>query len=93
MGETGPYYIHNFPTHSARADRISQILNSKEKFEVTDFKEAQLDLKDLRAEAVLSDLLPLIEESNAPKVTRMMRYANCVYVETWKGGELISHTL
>ena len=70
MGETGPYYIHNFPTHSARADRISQILNSKEKFEVADFKEAQLDLKDLRAEAVLSDLLPLIEESNEPKVKK-----------------------
>ena len=70
MGETGPYYIHNFPTHSARADRINQILNSKEKFEVTDFKEAQLDLKDLRAEAVLSDLLPLIAESNEPRVKK-----------------------
>ena len=58
------------PTHSARADRISQILNSKEKFEVADFKEAQLDLKDLRAEAVLSDLLPLIEESNEPRVKK-----------------------
>ena len=34
MGETGEFYIHNFPTHNARADRIRELLSKKKKFSV-----------------------------------------------------------
>ena len=64
MGETGPYYVHTFPANSARADRIVQILEDGDTFDVEDFKEAQLDLLDLRAAEVLPDLLNVLSESD-----------------------------
>ncbi len=68
MGETGPYYVHNFPTHSARADRITEILEAGSTFTVDDFKNAQLDLTDLRARVLLPDLLDILEESTDANV-------------------------
>jgi penicillin amidase len=66
MGESGPFYIHNFPAQSARADRIRQILTSKEKFSAADFRKAQLDLLDLQAARVVPGLVGLLQESNEP---------------------------
>ena len=68
MGELGPYYIHNFPISSARADRINELLTSKSKFSVTDFTAMQLDLKDLRALELVPQLIGQIEGSDAPEL-------------------------
>jgi penicillin amidase len=64
MGESGDFYIHNFPTNSARADRITELLGQKSKFTVDDFCQMQLDLTDLRAKAVLPDLLAVLRSSD-----------------------------
>jgi penicillin amidase len=64
MGDEGDFYIHNFPTHSARADRISELLNQKKKFSVEDFCEMQLDLHDLRSIEILPDLIKVLKESD-----------------------------
>jgi len=63
MEDSGDFFIHNFPAHSARADRIRALLNTKRKFSVEDFCEMQLDLDDTRAVAVLEQLLPVLEQS------------------------------
>ena len=49
MGETGDFYIHNFPIHSARADRIEALLAQKQQHSVDDFCQMQLDLLDKSA--------------------------------------------
>ena len=63
MGEKGEFYIHNFPTHSARADRITELLQEKEKFSIEDFCQMQLDLLDKRAQKIIPDLLKVLEQS------------------------------
>ncbi|MEM8768579.1 MAG: penicillin acylase family protein, partial [Pseudomonadota bacterium] len=73
MGERGPYPIHNFPTHSARADRIQEILEVGGPFTVADFQQAQLDLTDLRARVLLPDLIAVLEESDDPDVALAVR--------------------
>ena len=45
MGEDGEFYIHNFPTHNSRAERIRELLSQNKKFDVDNFCEMQLDLK------------------------------------------------
>lgn len=64
MEETGDFYIHNFPAHSARADRIRAMLDSKQKFSVEDFCAMQLDLLDTRAVNLLEQLLPVLGQSS-----------------------------
>ena len=64
MGTTGPFPIHTFPTFSARADRIRQMLEAGERYTVDDFKQMQLDQLDLRAGDVLAELLPVLERSD-----------------------------
>ncbi|MDA1075386.1 MAG: penicillin acylase family protein [Proteobacteria bacterium] len=66
MQDRGRYPIHNFPASSARADRIREILTSSSSFTVDDFKRAQLDHLDLRARALLPDLLQVLAESSDP---------------------------
>ena len=78
MGETGEFYIHNFPTHSARADRIRELLGQKPKFNVADFCQMQLDLTDLRARQVLPDLLSVLRASAEPDVQLAVQV-----LETW----------
>jgi len=68
MGERGPYYIHNFPVSSARADRIDELLRAKGSFTVADFTAMQLDLKDLRALELMPQLLQQLEDSDAPEL-------------------------
>jgi len=63
MGEEGEFYIHNFPTHNSRADRIKQLLTEKNKFNVEDFCSMQLDLYDLRAKSVIPHLLEALKDS------------------------------
>lgn len=68
MGEKGDFYIHNFPSHNARANRISELLNQKKKFSVEDFCFMQLDLLDLRAQEVLPELIKIMQESEDTEV-------------------------
>ncbi len=68
MGDAGDFYIHNFPVHSARADRIRESLEQKAKFSVTDFCQMQLDLTDLRAAQLLPELLGVLRTSHEPDV-------------------------
>ena len=80
LGETGPYPIHNFPTHSARADRIREILESGSIFTVADFQRAQLDLTDLRARALIPDLVAVLAEcddSDVAMAARLLEDWNC----------------
>ena len=69
MGEDGPFYIHNFPTHSSRADRVREILETGENFTVAAFKQAQLDILDLRARRILPELLRVLEKSDDERVS------------------------
>ena len=64
MEDRGNFYVHNFPTHGARADRIRQRLGEQQKFSVDDFCDMQLDLTDLRAREVLPDLLSVLKISD-----------------------------
>jgi penicillin amidase len=70
MGERGDFYIHNFPTHSARADRIEELLGNGRNFSIADFEQMQLDLKDLRAANIVPDLVDLLAESDDPKLRK-----------------------
>lgn len=63
MEERGDFYIHNFPIHSARADRIEQLLRTSEVFSLNDFTAMQLDLLDLRAVEVVPQLLAQLQGS------------------------------
>jgi penicillin amidase len=68
MGDRGDFPIHNFPVHSARADRITELLESAigrgERFTHTTFESIQLDLVDLRAQQVVPEILNRIEQSD-----------------------------
>ncbi|HIK72209.1 MAG TPA: penicillin acylase family protein [Gammaproteobacteria bacterium] len=68
MGEEGEFYIHNFPTHNSRANRIRDILSQKKNFSVKDFCAMQLDLHDLRSVDILPDLIKVLEESEDEEV-------------------------
>ena len=68
MGDEGPFYIHNFPANSARADRIEQHLSAGGPFTVGQFKAMQLDLTDLRATTLLPDLLQVLRTSEEPTI-------------------------
>ncbi len=70
MGESGPYYIHNFPTSSARADRIAEVLDAGTDggFTIQDFAAMQLDVTDLRARHTVPHILQLLEGSSDPDV-------------------------
>ncbi|MDP6377392.1 MAG: penicillin acylase family protein [Pseudomonadales bacterium] len=78
MGERGEFYIHNFPTHNARAERIRQMLESGAPFSVRDFETMQLDLTDLRAERILPDLLDVLRRSEDELIRRAVRI-----LESW----------
>ncbi len=80
MGEEGEFYIHNFPTHNSRAERIKELLDKNKKFEVNDFCEMQLDLKDLRAKSLLPDLIKVLSNSEDKEVnlaTKILEEWNC----------------
>ena len=71
MGEDGPFNIHNFPAHSARADRIRQLLTRHEgQFCVDDFKRMQLDLLDLRALQLLPDIIATVRTADDDNLQR-----------------------
>ncbi len=78
LGAATPYPIHNFPANSARADRIRELLEGRERFTVEDFKVMQLDLLDLQARATLAQILPLLRESDDADAA----FA-CRLLETW----------
>lgn len=68
MGDRGDFPIHNFPVHSARADRITELLESAvgrgERFTHDTFVSIQLDLVDLRAQQVVPEILNRIAQSD-----------------------------
>ena len=64
MEDRGAFYIHNFPTASARADRIRQHLDAGSTFSIDDFTRMQLDLTDLRARELLPDLIDILATSD-----------------------------
>ena len=70
MGETGPFYIHNFPTSSARADRITEHLEAGKDggFTPEDFTAMQLDLTDLRAKHTVPHLQNLLNGSDSADI-------------------------
>jgi penicillin amidase len=68
MGEQGDFYIHNFPIHSARADRIAELLGQKTKFTVDEFCQMQLDLIDRKAKEAVPELLAVLRSSDDPDV-------------------------
>jgi penicillin G amidase len=70
MGERGDFYIHNFPTHNARADRIEDLLCADQKYSTADFKAMQLDLTDLHAAEVLPDLVKILSNSKDPDIQK-----------------------
>jgi len=78
MEERGEFYIHNFPTHSARADRIKGLLDDGSRFTVDEFCKMQLDLTDLRAKEVLPDLIAVLKTSEDIKVQEAV-----VVLEDW----------
>lgn len=78
MEERGEFYIHNFPIHSARADRIGQLLGASDKFSLDDFERMQLDLLDLRAAEVVPQLLSLLQDSTEPELVLA-----CQLLDAW----------
>ena len=76
MGEAGEFYIHNFPTHNARADRIKELLSQKKEFTVNDFCLMQLDLYDLRAQEVLPDLIKILQKSKDEELQLALKLLN-----------------
>ena len=76
MGEEGEFYIHNFPTHDSRADRIREFLVENKKFDMSDFCEMQLDLKDLRAKSILPDLIKVLASSTNEDVKLAVKILN-----------------
>jgi len=78
MEERGDFYIHNFPIHSARADRIEQLLSSNDKFSLADFQMMQLDLLDLRAVEVVPQVLAQLQGSKDPELVLA-----CELLEQW----------
>ena len=80
MGEDGEFYIHNFPTHNSRADRIRELLSQNKKFDVDNFCEMQLDLKDLRAKSLLPDLIKVLSKSSNEDIRlalKLLKEWNC----------------
>ena len=70
LGDRLDFYIHNFPTQSARADRIEQLLREGSKFTVDQFCDMQLDLVDLRAKELLPDLIDILRLSKDSSVMK-----------------------
>lgn len=84
LGEGGPYPIHNFPTFSARAERIEQLLEAgireRSKFDTADFERMQLDLLDLRARDYLPSLIAELtgcEDSDVQLALEVLQEWDC----------------
>ena len=80
MEDRGDFYVHNFPSHNARADRIKQLLSQKKKFSIEDFCSMQLDMVDLHAQEALPDLIRLLNESEDSQVqlaTKILKEWDC----------------
>jgi len=78
MEERGEFYIHNFPIHSARADRINQLLGAAERLSLDDFQSMQRDLLDLRAVEIVPQLLAVLRSSTEPELLLA-----CELLEQW----------
>lgn len=58
-----PYHISNTWEEPFRAQRIRQVLSSKNRFTIQDMKELQFDHKDLKASEFLPILLPVLNQN------------------------------
>ncbi|MEE9254553.1 MAG: penicillin acylase family protein, partial [Pseudomonadales bacterium] len=70
MEERGEFPIHNYPAHSARADRIFELLDKKGVFTLREFQAMQLDLLDRRAAEIIPDVLELLAEVDDAAVVK-----------------------
>ncbi len=63
MGDSGDFPIHNFPTFSARADRIRELLlQQKSGFTSHNFEQMQQDIKDLKARDWVPDIVDCLTD-------------------------------
>mgnify|MGYP001122197294 CR=1 FL=1 len=60
----------NLPMGPYRIDRIDQILRSKEKFSVNDFKEMQSDLYSIQAHHYMNELTPLLANDHISEILK-----------------------
>lgn len=80
MGDDGPYPIHNFPIHGARAERIREMLEVQgDGFRSGDFRRMQLDLLDVRARELVPQLVEAL--SGGDKQVQIARSA----LSLWDG--------
>ena len=63
LGEDFPFPVHTFAAASARADRVGQLVGDRTGLTAADFEAMQADLKDLRAEALVPELLPFLADT------------------------------
>ena len=68
LGEQAPFPIHTFAANSARADRVVELVGDRTGFTSGDFEAMQADLKDLRATALVPELLPFLKDADDPKL-------------------------
>ena len=81
-----PYYITNLWEPPGRAARIHELLATKEKFEIEDFKAIQMDVTSLQAQRILPKLLSAVGsrlDANAGGDLRML----FDLIKDWDGKE------
>ncbi len=71
LGERAPFPVHTYAVSSARADRVVELVGDRTGFTSADFEEMQGDLKDLRAEALVPELLPFLAGSDDTRLERI----------------------
>jgi penicillin G amidase len=72
-GNDYPYHIGTWYSLPSRYDRITELLNAKEKFSIDDFKDIQLDQHSKLAEEFMPDLLNAV--ANAADLTGSQKQA------------------
>ena len=71
LGDRAPFPVHTFAVASARADRVVELVGDRTGFTSADFEAMQADLKDLRAEALVPELLPFLAGAEDDRLTRI----------------------
>lgn len=72
----------NLPMGPYRVDRINQILNSKDKFSLEDFKKMQSDLYSIQAHHYIDELTPLLAKD---KISQILKDWDLCYDKNSKG--------
>lgn len=75
-----PYFISNYWEPPYREQRINQLLSSKQKFNLTDFKNFQFDLYSLHAQSMMEHILKILPEFDRSTQLRQFFYQT---LKTW----------